>query len=119
MVKITLYVLGAIILLWLLYRVIYLQMKKQEYQKAFLEVFSNIEFQRPLLEAKNSYGYQSFDVIFEREEDFELAKRAKTTEEFEKRIQEIYKDIQGFEVNRAVHFTWKGRTYSDMISLGS
>jgi len=112
MAKNTLYIVGTIILLWLIYRVVYMRKKKREYHRAFLETFSNRGIQMPILKIRNSYGYPSFEVTFENEEQFEFAKKNELTKHFEKRIQKIHEDIKDFEVNRAVYFTWEGRIYN-------
>ncbi|MFS4448483.1 hypothetical protein [Maribacter sp. 2307UL18-2] len=112
MLEIVLYIIGVIILGWLVYRVIYLRKKKREYQNAFLETFSNQEIQIPKLNTGYSYGYPSLEIIFENKEQLKLAEKKGLTKDFENKIQNIHNDIKDFEVDRAVYFTWEGRTYS-------
>lgn len=112
MLEIVLYIIGVIILGWLVYRGIYLRKKKREYQNAFLETFSNQEIQIPKLNIGYSYGYPSFEIIFENEEQLKLAEKKGLTKDFENKIQNIHNDIKDFEVDRAVYFTWEGRNYS-------
>ena len=112
MLKIALYTIGAIILGWLIYRMIYLRMKKRQYQDAFSETFTNSEINKPKLKTGYSYAYPSFEITFENEEHLKLAEKKGLTKDFETKIQQIHKDMKDFEADRAVYFTWKGRTYN-------
>jgi hypothetical protein len=41
-----------------------------------------------------------------------LAEQKGLTKNFETKIQNIHTDIKDFEADRAVFFTWEGRTFS-------
>lgn len=112
MLKIILSTIGAAILGWLIYRVIYLRKKKRQYLDAFAATFNDSELNRPKLKTGYSYVYPSFEVTFENEELLKLAEQKGLTKDFETKIQNIHTDIKDFEADRAVFFTWEGRTYS-------
>ncbi|MDX1827905.1 MAG: hypothetical protein R3342_00015 [Lutibacter sp.] len=109
MLKIVLYIIGGIILGWLIYRVIYLRKKKRQYQDAFSKTFIDSEINKPKLKTSYSYAYPSFEITFQNEEQLKLAEKKGLTKEFESKIQKIHKNIKDFEIDRVVYFTWEGR----------
>lgn len=112
MLKIILIAFLSLVLSWILYRSIYLMVKRAQCNKAFLNSCETHGIAIPTLEQSISYGYPSFVVKFDTREQCEHAEEVGLKKTFEKAIGRIYRGISGFDAERAIHFTWIGRTYT-------
>ncbi|RNC79642.1 MAG: hypothetical protein ED557_14055 [Balneola sp.] len=115
MFRIILFTISAIILAWLTFRIIYARKKRMQYENVFLEVFENIQVELPEFKIDYKYGYPSFEVIFKNQEDLKVAESKGSTEKFKDMIQILHKNIDDFEAELAIHYTWKTRTYSSNL----
>lgn len=111
MLKIVFSVIGLLISTWLIYRLIYLRRVKRQYHHAFLESFTDREFVLPKLKTGYSYGYPTFQLVFSSKDQLILAEKNGLTKIFESKIQKIHEDIDDFDAEKAIDFTWEGRTY--------
>ena len=113
MIKIFL-LLTLVIGIWIIKNILKSKVDQKKIRIAFSEIFSKLEIISPTIIFSGHYGFPSFEVIFENEKDYKIAKNSSLFEEFHKFLDEFYKD--GFDgkfcAGLAVDYTYPGKVYS-------
>lgn len=106
-----LYLLLTSFTLWIVFKIRYRKREQQQYQTALADSFKNFE-PVPQLKIRNSYGFPSFEVTFRNKNLLEQAENSGQTKGFVDRIRQIHSNFKEFDAERAIYFTWEGRTYN-------
>ncbi len=102
-----LYIILLIIAVWLIYRIIYLKIKKSKCDKACRSVFSIDKITKPEIVTGFQYSWPTVGVIFNCKEDYEFAEKLELFKLFKEKVQAIYKDYEDFNAEQAVYFKYK------------
>ncbi|MFZ2276617.1 MAG: hypothetical protein WAW39_02415 [Prosthecobacter sp.] len=103
---------GCLVVIWLVIARIRSGHFHQRHLVALREAFSAKDIPVPHLKESYSYGWPSFTLTFQTEEDLKLAKEAGCISAFKQKIQLFYDHLGGaenpFDADRAVWATYEG-----------
>jgi hypothetical protein len=106
--KVILFILSAIVLLGM-YNYISKQLQISRCRKAVVAIFSVKGITVPAFKSGASYWYPTITIIFEYQQDFDYAKEQGLLKEYLQKVESVYKNINGFEAERAVLFQCQGK----------
>ncbi|SNT40565.1 hypothetical protein SAMN05421640_0003 [Ekhidna lutea] len=106
-----LYVFLVSFVIWIIFKIRYFKREQKLYQTALTDSFKTI-VPAPQLKTRNSYGFPSFEVTFKNETLLKQAEDSGLTQNFIERIKQIHFNFKKFDAERAIYFTWEGRTHT-------
>ena len=101
--------------IWVLYCLVRTFCHEQICRREFELVFSSFTESGPRLKCSSSYGWPSFVITFQSEDEYHLASQEGLIDAFKERIQKLLGHLgdseKRFDAELAVYATWKDRNY--------